>query len=199
MTRTKIAIIALAVCCMALLAAGTAAYFVVEDTAYNVITTAALDMELVETDGNGNPFTDVTGVMPGETIGKVVTVKNAGGVDFWTRIKLDIQLTFADGTVETIDTLEKLQQHRHIKLVGLDTANWVYDNGFFYYQQAVKGSLVAGIDGESTAPLFTGVEFAETMENRYQTCELIIGVKAQAVQSRNNGTAATEAVGWSAE
>lgn len=198
MTRTKIAIIALAVCCMALLAAGTAAYFVVEDTAYNVITTAVLDMELVETDGSGNPFTDVTGVMPGETIGKVVTVENHGGVDFWTRIRLDMKLTRSDGTVLTLATPADLEAH-YIILDELDTANWEYSGGYFYYKNPVKGSLVTGIPGESTTPLFTGVNFKESMDNTYQGCELVIGVVAQAVQSRNNGTAATEAVGWSAE
>ena len=95
MTKTKIALIALAMCCIALLAAGTMAYFTVEDTAYNVVTTAKLDMELVEKTTDGKPFPDngISGVMPGATVDKVVYVRNIDNVDFWTRVKLTARLT----------------------------------------------------------------------------------------------------------
>ena len=191
MTKTKIALIALAMCCIALLAAGTMAYFTVEDTAYNVVTTAKLDMELVEKTTDQQPFPDdgISGVMPGAVVDKVVYVRNIDNVDFWTRVKLTARLTMKDGEPEVIP-LDELGD-KYISLVNLDTENWIeHEGGWFYYMHPVT---------DETTPLITGVEFKEQMPNDYQECQFELDVYAQAVQSKHNGETVLDAKGWPAD
>ena len=191
MTKTKIALIALAMCCIALLAAGTMAYFTVEDTAYNVVTTAKLDMELVEETTDKQPFPDdgISGVMPGATVGKVVYVRNIDNVDFWTRVKLTARLTKKDGEPKVIP-LDELGDE-YISLVNLDTENWIeHEDGWFYYNHPVT---------DETTPLITGVEFDKHMPNDYQECQFELDVYAQAVQSKHNGETVLDAKGWPAD
>ncbi len=189
MTKSRIALIALSICCIALLGAGTAAYFTVQDTAYNVITTGILDMTLQERTAEGAEpdtpvgelpeFKDAVGVMPGEDISKIVYVDNSGTADLYARIRLSMKVTAADGTELDTEIIE----------LDLNTADWTFADGWYYY----NGSLEPG---QSTPPLFTTVAFAETMDNRYQSSTAAITVEAEAVQSKNNSESALEAAGW---
>ena len=54
--KRKIGLIATIVCCIAILTAGTLAYFNAEETAVNVITTGNLSMKLHEEAEDGKPF-----------------------------------------------------------------------------------------------------------------------------------------------
>ena len=192
MTKSRIALIALAIGCIAMLGAGTAAYFTVQDTAVNVITTGILDMTLVEkTTDNAEPGTELEdlpefvskengafNVMPGQTVSKIPYVDNSGTADFYTRIRLTSTIT-VDGKELPTDVLE------------LDIADsWTLaEDGWYYYTKAVTPS-------ERTEPLFTGVTFVAGMGNEYQNAEVTIEVEAQAVQSKNNGTSWDTAAGW---
>ena len=194
MTKSRIALIALAIGCIAMLGAGTAAYFTVQDTAENIITTGVLDMQLVEktTDG-AQPDTALEklpdfvsgenstfGVMPGETVSKIPYVANTGSADFYTRIKL-AQAIEVDG--ESLDT----------SVLTLDiSTDWVLKDGWYYYTKVVT-------PGEITTPLFTTVAFDKEMGNEYQSATVTINVTAQSVQSKNNGTSWDTAAGWPAE
>ena len=189
MNKSRIALVALIVLCLALLSVGTAAYFTVQDTAYNVISTATLDMVLEEKTTNGMPegtpldqlpdFEDAFGVMPGEEVSKIVYVRNSGTADFYTRVKFDLAIT-KDG------------QELDAGVVSLDISpEWTEKDGWYYYNGVVAA-------GENTVPLFTTVTFDTQMDNPYQNAETTILVKAQAVQSRNNGTSALTAAGWPA-
>ena len=73
---------ALALCCLAVLATGTLAYFTAEETAQNVITMGSLKMELVELDEKGEPWEDVENIVPGMEVTKEAFVKNTGTVYF---------------------------------------------------------------------------------------------------------------------
>ncbi len=195
MTKSRIALIALAIGCIAMLGAGTAAYFTVQDTAVNVITTGILDMTLVEktTDG-AKPDTELEklpnfvsnqngafNVMPGQTVSKIPYVDNTGTADFYTRVKLATAITAEDGTVLDADKVLTLD---------IDTTLWVLQDGWYYYTKAIT-------PGERTEPLFTGVTFAAVeMGNEYQNATVTIEVDAQAVQSKNNGTSWDTAAGW---
>lgn len=195
MTKSRIALIALAIGCIAMLGAGTAAYFTVQDTAYNVITTGLLDMTLVEktTDG-ADPDTPLENlpefesneggafnVMPGETVSKIPYVDNTGTADFYTRIQLSTTIVVDDQELGT-------------DVITLDISDaWTLgEDGWYYYNAAVK-------PGEKTEPLFTGVTFVSAMGNEYQNATVTIEVNAQAVQSKNNGDSALTAAGWPAE
>lgn len=173
---------ALALCCLAVLATGTLAYFTAEETAQNVITMGSLKMELVELDEKDEPWEDVENIVPGMEVTKEAFVKNTGTVYFYTRVKITKSFVPAQS-----DELPKLDTD----LVELDLGeDWkLGEDGFYYYTESVK-------PGEETEPLFTTVTFSTEMGNEYQNVKVIIDLDAQAVQSRNNGESATEATGW---
>lgn len=195
MTKSRIAIIALAIGCIAMLSAGTAAYFTVQDTAVNVITAGLLDMTLEEKTTDGSlPGTDledlpdfpvnpdgtpgVLNVMPGETVSKIPYLANNGTADFYGRIKFASKIV-VDGKELSTDVLE----------LDINTADWKLKDGWYYFTKSVK-------PGEKTTPLFTTVKFAEATNNDYQNATVTIDVYAEAVQSKNNGTSWDTAAGW---
>lgn len=200
MTKSRIALIALAIGCIAMLGAGTAAYFTVQDTAVNVITTGILDMTLVEkTTDNAEPGTELEdlpefvskengafNVMPGQTVSKIPYVDNSGTADFYTRIQLTIKVVAEDG--KELDWAKD----KVLSLNYSDAWSSEKEDGWYYYTEAVK-------PGDITVPLFTEVAFAaKEMGNEYQNAEVTIEVEAQAVQSKNNGTSWDTAAGWPA-
>lgn len=175
---------ALALCCLAVLATGTLAYFTAEETAQNVITMGSLKMELVELDEKDEPWEDVENIVPGMEVTKKAYVENTGTVDFYTRVK--ITKTFVPAQGEELPEL-------NTELVRLDINEkyWKLDEGDFYYYYKKPVA-----PGEKTEPLFTTVTFSTEMGNEYQNVKVIIDLDAQAVQSRNNGESALEATGW---
>lgn len=181
MTKRKIFLLAILVCCVALAAAGTLAYFTAEETAYNVITTGKLAMTLHEETTDGKPFPKegVSGVMPGQIVDKVVFIENTGTVDFYARISLAMSVTGADGKALSPDVMA----------LDLNTADWTKIGDYYYYNKPLA-------PGEKTAPLFKTVTFAADMGNEYMECTAKINVTAQTVQSRNNGATVLDAQGW---
>lgn len=174
---------ALALCCLAVLATGTLAYFTAEETAQNVITMGSLKMELVELDEKDEPWEDVENIVPGMEVTKKAYVENNGSVDFYTRVKITKSFEPAQGV-----ELPEL----NTKLVRLDINEKYWEpgnDGFYYYKEPVKPD-------EETEPLFTTVTFSTEMGNEYQNVKVKIDLDAQAVQSRNNGERALEATGW---
>ena len=174
---------ALALCCLAVLATGTLAYFTAEETAQNVITMGSLKMELVELNEEGKPWTNVENIVPGMEVTKKAYVENNGSVDFYTRVK--ITKTFVPAQDDEMPQL-------NTKLVRLDINEKYWEpgnDGFYYYKKPVA-------PGEETKPLFTTVTFSTEMGNEYQNVKVKIDLDAQAVQSRNNGDSATKATGW---
>ena len=179
--RQRIILVAVLLICAAIFATGTMAYFTAEETAYNVITTAKLDMELVEktTGGADWPEGGISGVMPGTEVDKLPYVENRGGIAFWTRMSVSVK----------VEKNGKELSDKYVSL-NIDKENWELKDGFYYYKHAVK-------PGEQTKPLFTKVIFDEDMHNEYQNATTYVEVVAQAVQSAHNGASALEAKGWS--
>lgn len=182
-SKKRIGLIAAIICCIAVLAGGTLAYFVAEETSYNVITTGVLSMDLVEetTDGEPWPEDGVHGVMPGQIVDKVAYVVNDGGVDFYARIAIEKIITAAEGVTKELN-FDNIT-------FDINEEYWTEQDGFYYYNTAVK-------PGEQTEPLFTRVTFDPSLGNEYQDAYIEIIVNAQAVQSRNNTDSALTASGW---
>lgn len=177
--KKKVLTIAAAVICLAILGTGTLAYFADSALVHNVITSAGVDIELVEQtlkDGQYVPFPEkgIPGVMPGSAISKKVTVKStADSAPAWIRI----QVTSDDLDLMTLD---------------INSAKWHKQGDFYYYMDILPG-------GAETEPLFRTVSFAEEMGNEYQNRELHLSLLAEAVQSDNNTPASGnpwEAGGW---
>ena len=167
---------------LSILATGTVANFVAEETAYNVITTGILYMDLVETTTDGKPWPEegISGVYPGMVMDKTVTIRNKGAVPFFCKITLVGSVTAGDGSE---------LPYQHVSL-DINTTEWIEMNGEYYYHRILN-------PGEETEPLFTTVTFAPEMGNEYKLAKVNIRVLAQAVQSDNNGTDPLEALGWS--
>lgn len=83
--KRKLLILSVLAICVAIVAAGTLAYFTAEDTAHNVITSGGVDIELKEwaDEAKQTPFEDVTGIMPGVTVTKIAEIKNTGASEAW--------------------------------------------------------------------------------------------------------------------
>ena len=186
--RLVVAVTAVAAC-VALCAGGTLAYFSAEQHAHNVITTGGVGIKLVEWGDleRTQPFGDVEGVMPGESVVKVVEVANDGQAPVWVRVKADVALELADGTAAEASDVER------VVAIDFDTAMWTLQDGWWHYSEILPA-------GETTTPLFQHVAFdGPGMGNAFQGCEVTVDVAAQAVQSDNNGSSALEAAGWPAE
>ena len=185
-SKKRIAVIAAIVCCIAMVAAGSVAYFTAEETARNVITTGKLTMEMHEETTGGKPFPadGIDNVMPGTQVDKVVYVENTGSVDFYCRIRVEKAIEAAQGVNAQLN-------FKNITL-DIDTKHWTEKDGYYYYNEAVK-------TGEETEPLFTKVSFGADLGNEYMEAHVEIKVEAQSVQSRNNGTGALDATGWPSE
>lgn len=179
--------IALIVICLAITAAGTLAFYTAEERAHNVITTGGVEIEVHEwaNEDKTEPFPEdgVDDVTPGLSVTKIAEVENTGASAAWIRVLVETKVTAADGETEL--SAEPVS-------IDFNTENWTEgDDGWWYYNEALE-------PGETAEPLFTAVTFAPTMGNEYQESTCVIDVTAQAVQSANNGTSATDATGWPA-
>ena len=182
-TRRRVALLMAVLCCAAIIATGTLAYFTTEETSYNIITTGELSMELKEDTTGGVPFPSggISGVTPGTVVDKIPYVVNNGGIDFYTRAAVSVKVTGADGAALSAE---------YIRL-DINTTDWTEKDGFYYYNKVLA-------PGEQTEPLFTKVTFDREMHNAYQKARTEIDVTAQAVQSKNNGEGPLdEGVVWS--
>lgn len=183
--KWKTLVLALLLAALGTVSAGTLAYFTAEETAHNVITSGGVDIELIERIDEDTlwPKDGVTGIMPGEDVAKIVTVKNTGASAAWIRVKVDVGITKADGTAGDPALIE---------IVDYNTRDWTQKDGWWYYNKSAA-------PGAETEVLFTKVRFNTAMDNPYQNCKVSVDVSAQAVQTANNGASAPEAAGWPEE
>jgi len=185
--RKTIAVIVTAAMISLILGAGTLAYFTDEDRADNVITSGSIDIELhewtgaVDSEGNKVHVQDVTGVMPGTEVPKIVEIENVGENEAYVRIALKKEVVLMHDGTPNADLVK----------LDLNSTDWSYQDGFYYYNQALE-------PGKTTVPLFTTVAFDPSMDNIYQNSVTKIDVKAYATQVKNNGTSALDANGWPA-
>lgn len=187
--KRKLLILSVLVICVATLAAGTLAFPASDERAHNVITTSKVKITLNEwaDKEQTKPFVDQTGVMPGKTINKYVVISgDQGSASAWVRVKFDIKIQLDKNNPKvpqgfTPDT----------RLVTLTTgADWVQGTDGWYY---CTKPLTAG---EKASPALETVTFAPAMGNEYQGAVATVTVKAQAVQTANNGATVQDAKGW---
>lgn len=194
--KRKLLILSVLVICVATLAAGTLAYFNAEDTAHNVITSGGVGIQLIEKTKSGDTLVDfpedgLSGILPGTSASKIVSVENTGFADAWIRVKVEMTITGSDGKALP---LEIGGADSVIPVITFTPGeSWTLgEDGYYYYNAAVAS-------GKSTETLFEEVYFAAQMGNEYQNCTANLVVTAQAVQTANNGDSALTAAGWPAE
>lgn len=187
--KKKILYLAAILICLSIITGGTYAYYTATDTARNVITTGGVEVTVVEQQlVNGTlqayPNQPIR-ILPATTVSKIVSVQNAAQ-PAWVRMRYALTVYDTNGTKVQIpaDELEKAI------LIETDSTNWTWKDGWWYYSSAIKS-------GEIATPLFREVIFSgPNMDNKYQSCTLVIDVTAQAVQQANNGSSVAEALGW---
>ena len=188
--KKKTLFLAVVAICFAILASGTLAYFTAEDTAHNVITTSGVGIQIEEwLNEVGTPYPNSPiPVMPGTEVSKIVTIKNTEASSY-IRARMETVISRPDGSVMEL-TPEALAS---IITLTVNSADWSQKDGdsqWWYYTGSVDTDT-------STAPFLTKVAFSGlNMTNEYQNCTVEIIVKAQAVQTANNGTSALTAAGW---
>lgn len=179
--KRKILILSVLAILIAMIAAGSLAYYTADTKAHNVITTGDVAIRLNEwaDEARTEKFENQTGVMPGKDVTKIVEVKNVGTGSAWVCVQM-----FVDVYAENGEGLPP----EPVKLDINDT-DWTYQDGYYYYNKPLA-------PGATTEPLFTTVSFDEQMGNEYQNAKAMIDITAIAVQSANNGETVLEATGW---
>ncbi len=174
--KRKLVLTSAVVLILALLAAGTFAYFTKDARATNVITTGTIDITLNDEIRGGEKTGTgwkLEGVMPGQAVEKKVSITNNGSAEAWLRVKLAVRvtvdgeempLTFGDGQ----------------SVLQFETGDgWLAQDGYYYYRNATKS-------GDTTGELFHGLQLNPLLPNAYQGCTVTVDVLAQAVQVKNN-------------
>ena len=192
--KKKILTLAAIAICASVAATGTLAYFTASDEAHNVITSGGVDIALVEktkVDGVEMEFPKegLSGIMPGKSVSKIVSVKNTGTNDAWVRVKVDTVI-HKNPKVSAFNELLPLEVDG-VQMITCDfnTTKWEQIGDYFYYWEPVppaesddEGNIIAGV----TETLFENVSFAKEMGNEYQNCRVEINVEAEAIQVDNN-------------
>lgn len=197
--KKRVFVAAVIVVCIAMLAAGTLAYFTDEVETHNIITSGEIDISLFEQVEEGaeairNEDGEVIGyrfsdVLPGKTVQKQVQVLSNTAQQAWVRVQLSHTIT-KDGKV-----LPK--EKNGVEMVQYTVnSKWVKIGDWYYYPTPLNG-------GSSTEPVIETVKFAEEMDNAYQNATVTMDVKAQAVQVKNNpipeGGDLSLVAGWPSE
>lgn len=177
--KRRILILFLILAILSLVSAGTYAYYITLQPARNVITTGGIQFELLETDGNGAAFPDTPMViLPGDVVGKEVTVKNTGSHPMYLRIKLTPGVNDPALTASNCMALD------------INEADWTAKGDYYYYNTVLQPN-------ETTTPLFTQVSFlGDQIGNAYLGKLFSLDVAVSAVQSQNNGDTPLEAQGY---
>ncbi len=194
MKRKAFLLAALAIC-IAIAASGTLAYFTVEDTAHNIITSGGVAIKIVEKSKREDgvlvdfPEEGIGGIMPASSVSKIVRVQNTGASEAWIRIRMEAEIRNANGDPLPAKIAE--EQQPVISCIILD--GWLNgEDGYWYCRKPVAPDAL-------TEVLFEEIHFAPAMGNEYQNCTANIMIFAQAVQTKNNGSSVTQAKGWPAE
>lgn len=187
--RSFICLIALVIASAIHFSAWTVAYFGENVTAgYSTIKAGNVDILLIETMQGADGITaymDPVSIMPATSVSKMVSVKNAGDLPIYIRIKLD--MTIEDESNKPDDWKDLIR----CTYGESDACNsdWILKNdGYYYYKNALE-------TGESAA-LFDTVHFSPAMGNQFTNQKFVLRVTSEATQANGNGTSAQTAAGW---
>ena len=189
--KRKLVLTSAVVLILALLAAGTFAYFTKNARATNVITTGTINIELNDSITGGTAVKDgdkvtgytISGVMPGQPVEKIVSVTNTGTSPAWLRVKLDISVTGANGKPLDLTFGDKQDVLTFTPQMKEGKGWFLAEDGYYYYSKPVAAD-------DETERLFQSgtLMLNPQLPNDYQGCAVTINVLAQAVQVKNNDT-----------
>lgn len=179
--KKKITALCVAILLICMTVTGTVSYYSNNFITHNVLTTGHVKLELVEE----FPKEGVKGVLPGQTVSKIVKVKNTGSVPAWVRVQVGITIKDRNGTL-----LSNILSNGSHAVEGTVLEQWIHgETGMYYY----NGILTPG---ETTKDLMRSVYFDIATGNEYQGGVVHMDITAYGVQSEHNGTNVQEAQGW---
>lgn len=192
--KHRLMLLCIGILILGMSSAGTVAYYTAETRTHNVITTGNIDIAVIEQQVDQEkgfvdfPKEGIEGVMPGDSISKIVRIKNTGKNNAWIRVKLEVE--YPNQKPEYNAYASNPEQKELITLSGTEK-EWIYDSkdGFYYYNKILEPA-------EETTNLLGEVHLDPQMGNTYQNVKFTVNVSAQGVQSDNNGTSYKEAKGW---
>ena len=173
---------------LGVLAYGTVAFYTEDSIATGVITAGNLDIKLIQQEKFGDdiynvPFENITGVAPGQTVSRIVSVENCGAYAAYVRVSVNLIITLEKGY--SISSAPE-----NPVTVDFNTTDWTYnEDGYYYYNHPVE-------PGAATAPLFSTVSFSGALGKTFENSKANLKVDAYATQVVNNGANVFEAAGW---
>ena len=185
--KKKILYIAAIIICLSVITSGTFAYYTKNATARNVITSDAVDVEIIQeqTRTAQTNTTQTIKVMPTVKISKTVAARS-NAQPAWIRMRYVVTVLDESGAAVQIPA----DQLKKAILITPNETNWELKDGWWYYKTAI-GSRA------TTTPLFEQIEFSgPEMGNEYQGTTLNLDIYLQAVQQVHNGDTVWEALGW---
>ena len=145
-------------------------------TNVNVINVATIKAQIVE------EYERAEGIYPGNTVAKVVNVKNTGNSDCIVRVKVEKAWGSGRGEDGKLIPIDPAMSTDNI-LIEYNTEYWRYDpvDGYFYYIGVLKP------DQTTLEPLFEEFKISEETGNEYAGLEGDIFIKMECVQVEANG------------
>lgn len=178
--KKKILSIALVVAMIAIIAAGSFAYFTDTKSADNVFTVGNVNIELTEPswNTNGNESNDV---YAGEALPKDPTVENTGANPCFVRVKVEGLDQFGANKMITYESGSNYTPN------NLNDGWVLHTDGYFYWTKplVVKGTETEGWNAglvSKTAPLFDRVRMPDGLDGSEDAQPIV--VTAEAVQAQ---------------
>ena len=186
--KKKITAIALVVCLVAVaIVGGSLAYFTDTDNETNTFTVGNVDIELVEKNADGTPFTPDQVLLPGSktenNIAKRVTVENVGQSDAYCWIEVWVPAALDDGD-DNSPTAPGLGNSLHFNygqtvtetkagFLGSKDINGVSYNGYVHF---VKNDTAVAKDNSSAQLLdqvYMDKKVAQCTNPQHQNCLIL--------------------------
>ncbi len=152
--------------------AGVLGYWKITGSTGNILTMSSFKNQIEE------EYHAPAHVDPGQTVDKVVNVKNTGTADSMVRVRIKKMFgeTREDGTFVPDDSLDP-----DMIQIRCNTGAWLYRNdGYYYY----KGILKAGTG--TREPLFRSYTLSRKADNAYRKKEARIVVTIESVQAQDD-------------
>ncbi len=147
----------------------------------------ALHDSTLSASGTLLPGSEPVAIMPGTQVGKSVTIKNAGELSAFIRVKASPTVTLGD---------ENLGRESEIDLslisLAIDPTVWIEQDGYWYYHRALRS-------GEWSESVYSAIIFSPEMDGLYMNSTVLFTLDVQAVQVTANSTDPLTATGWPAE
>ncbi len=149
----------------------------------------SVELEVIENTLSGGvevPFAQETPVYISEDeYSRIVRVKNTGKHPAYVRASLSMTATDSDG--------QEIALPADLFSFDINTDDWKESEGWYYYESAALA------ENEETNTLMTKIRFNRRKLRLVAGGQLTLHIRAEAVQSENNGNNVWQAAGWPAE